>query len=866
MTIRLLSTYDGFSPNDIITLDSALETALIAGGNATANLTGGVVAYRERQPVMIQPAVKKRGTVNLIANRKAIVPLTEGSALTITPTAGTTGTYQRYDASGVAVGALTTIGASGLTVGPFEGDFTVEIKCTTGSLAVKVLDAGVMGGASSTSSIRLNPSGFFDDIAINTAITGLSLSGGGTLILGGGTFDIRSSVLPKSNVHIVGQGEGVTILRLHDNTPYTDNANVVFAKASSNADLTNFRIASLTLDGNRDNQQRITTGRFAVSSLSRTGGVATAVVASTATLATGEFAYIMGATGGTAGVYNGGKFITVTGPTTFTFQVGAGTDSATGTITAGTTDNGYNGIVIRGDGVGTYTANNWALDKVELKNCGYHGGAAYDGCQSWKLTNIHSHHNGFRSFHAHAAETIASNDYLIDGFIEHDNGLDTTTGLQGGDNGGLFAVFINVGNVVINNVVAYNERGPAIDIGGTSYGWAALTSLTQSGGVAAGTTASAHGYPVGGKVAVRGSTSIGYNGKVTILSTPTPTTFTYAVPAATVATALGSPTSLLAPTSGAVVSNISIRDCGTGIIIGSGASDVNISNVTIKNCNTTGKASLANGQGIYYKSGGVVGADNINLSNATITDCTSWGINSDTATALWSNCNFNNVTVHNCGTDTTTALGGVKLNKFDRFSISNLQVFENNAGSPIARQLYLTGCTNGYVQAFCDGGTSTSVTLDMDGATSNVKFIGGFYNRNNSANVANLAGSKLYWGRNQCPVGKTVNNTGGGNAVDLFGGVQTTPVTAAAYTVTENDDTILADCTANVVVATLPAAATVPGKELTLIKTDAGANAAQFKGSGAELINAANTKSQAVQYGGFTVKSNGTLWYVKGAF
>jgi len=141
MTIRLLSTYDGFAPQSIITLDSALEASLIAGGNATATLTGGTVAYRERQPVMIQPAVPKRGTVSLIANRKAIVPLTEGSALTITPTAGTTGTYQRYDASGAAVGALTTIGAAPLTIGAFEGDFTVEIKCTTGSLVAKTADA-----------------------------------------------------------------------------------------------------------------------------------------------------------------------------------------------------------------------------------------------------------------------------------------------------------------------------------------------------------------------------------------------------------------------------------------------------------------------------------------------------------------------------------------------------------------------------------------------------------------------------------------------------------------------------------------------------------------------------------------------------
>lgn len=146
MTIRLLSTYDSFPPQSIITLDAGLEAALIAAGNASATLTGGTVAYRERAPVMVQPAVQKHGSVALVANRKAIVPLSEGTALTITPTAGTTGTYQRYDAAGAAVGALTTIGATALTVGQFEGDQTVEIKCTTGTMAVKVGDA-VLGAA-----------------------------------------------------------------------------------------------------------------------------------------------------------------------------------------------------------------------------------------------------------------------------------------------------------------------------------------------------------------------------------------------------------------------------------------------------------------------------------------------------------------------------------------------------------------------------------------------------------------------------------------------------------------------------------------------------------------------------------------------
>jgi hypothetical protein len=150
MTIRLLSTYDSFPPQSILTLAPAIEAALIADGNASATLTGGTVAYRERAPVMIQPAVQKRGTVNLIANRKAIVPLTEGTALTITPTAGTTGTYQRYDAAGAAVGVEGVIGIKALTFGPSDGDYTIEIKCATGTMAVKVSDAAAGAKIDST--------------------------------------------------------------------------------------------------------------------------------------------------------------------------------------------------------------------------------------------------------------------------------------------------------------------------------------------------------------------------------------------------------------------------------------------------------------------------------------------------------------------------------------------------------------------------------------------------------------------------------------------------------------------------------------------------------------------------------------------
>lgn len=42
MTIRLLSTYRQFKPNTNVTLASGTETTLVAGGNATTDLSGGV--------------------------------------------------------------------------------------------------------------------------------------------------------------------------------------------------------------------------------------------------------------------------------------------------------------------------------------------------------------------------------------------------------------------------------------------------------------------------------------------------------------------------------------------------------------------------------------------------------------------------------------------------------------------------------------------------------------------------------------------------------------------------------------------------------------------------------------------------------
>jgi hypothetical protein len=56
MTIKLLAGYRKFASNTIVTLASATETALVAGGNATTDLSGGVpFNYQPPAPALITP-------------------------------------------------------------------------------------------------------------------------------------------------------------------------------------------------------------------------------------------------------------------------------------------------------------------------------------------------------------------------------------------------------------------------------------------------------------------------------------------------------------------------------------------------------------------------------------------------------------------------------------------------------------------------------------------------------------------------------------------------------------------------------------------------------------------------------------------
>jgi hypothetical protein len=113
-------------------------------------------------------------------------------------------------------------------------------------------------------------------------------------------------------------------------------------------------------------------GTASISALSQTGGLATATVASTANMRTGQTVLIAGAT---PSAYNGTFVITVLDSTHFTFAIAGGTTSpATGTITyndgyVGQTLDSGSGMTVQKDG--NRQGNNYLLRSGQISDIGY---------------------------------------------------------------------------------------------------------------------------------------------------------------------------------------------------------------------------------------------------------------------------------------------------------------------------------------------------------------------------------------------------------------------------------------------------------------------------------------------------------------
>lgn len=85
------------------------------------------------------------------------------------------------------------------------------------------------------------------------------------------------------------------------------------------------------------------------------------------------------------------------------------------------------------------------------------------------------------------------------------------------------------------------------------------------------------------------------------------------------------------------------------------------------------------------------------------------------------------------------------------------------------------------------------------------------------------------------------------------------------YTGLAGDETVACDATGGAFTVTLPPAAGLAGKVLTIKKTDASANAVTVDGNAAETIDGATTKTLTKQHEALVIVSNGTNWLVLAA-
>lgn len=81
-----------------------------------------------------------------------------------------------------------------------------------------------------------------------------------------------------------------------------------------------------------------------------------------------------------------------------------------------------------------------------------------------------------------------------------------------------------------------------------------------------------------------------------------------------------------------------------------------------------------------------------------------------------------------------------------------------------------------------------------------------------------------------------------------------------AYTATADDFLITGDATSAAFTVTLPAASTVTGLVLCIIKIDASGNAVTIDGSGSETINGSATLALSSQWSKATIVSDGSNW------
>ena len=86
------------------------------------------------------------------------------------------------------------------------------------------------------------------------------------------------------------------------------------------------------------------------------------------------------------------------------------------------------------------------------------------------------------------------------------------------------------------------------------------------------------------------------------------------------------------------------------------------------------------------------------------------------------------------------------------------------------------------------------------------------------------------------------------------------------YSILTTDHTVVVDCSGGIRTATLPSAASMANKKMSIKKGDNTSNKLILEANAAETIDGALTQETAVAYAGWIIHSNGTKWVIVGRF
>jgi hypothetical protein len=243
--------------------------------NASGPANGQVLAYNATSNAWVPSTVSSATISDATTSNKGIVELAGdigGAATNVTVTSthlsnplpinqgGTGSTAQNFVTLGGDLGNTVTIpkveSIQGVAISGTPSVGQALIASTSSAAAWSTI-----GGTTAWFNVKnygaIGNGSANDASAINSALSAANTAGGGVVYIPEGTYVVGSSLTIYSNVSIIGDGYGATIIKLQ-NSANTDvlvgNNFSSLTGTNSTAGVCQFVVANLTVDGNKTNQ------------------------------------------------------------------------------------------------------------------------------------------------------------------------------------------------------------------------------------------------------------------------------------------------------------------------------------------------------------------------------------------------------------------------------------------------------------------------------------------------------------------------------------------------------------------------------------------------------------------------------------